>query len=137
MDKDIRWIQRYNNYVKAFDNLSEAVETATNKELSKLEKQGLIQAFEYTYELAWKVVKDFFEFRGETDIYGSRDAFSLAFERGLIQKGGYLMESIKSRQLTSHTYNEETAEQIYHDIINKYYEAFEELLYALKKEADK
>ncbi|HOD53540.1 MAG TPA: nucleotidyltransferase substrate binding protein [Candidatus Cloacimonadota bacterium] len=137
MEQDIRWIQRLSNYEKAFNNLSKAVELATVRDLSDLEKQGLIQSFEFTFELAWNVIKDFFENQGETSIYGSKDAFRMAFRRGLITKGDYLMESIKSRQLTSHTYHEETANKIYHNIIDKYHEAFEELLIVLKREAGK
>ncbi|HPM02767.1 MAG TPA: nucleotidyltransferase substrate binding protein [Candidatus Cloacimonadota bacterium] len=137
MEQDIRWIQRLSNYEKAFNNLSKAVELATERDLSDLEKQGLIQSFEFTFELAWNVIKDFFENQGETSIYGSKDAFRMAFRRGLITKGDYLMESIKSRQLTSHTYHEETANKIYHNIIDKYHEAFEELLIVLKREAGK
>ena len=134
MDKDIRWIQRFKNYKKALDNLSEAVEEAKKRELSKLEKQGLIQAFEYTYELAWNVVKDFYHSRGEVSIQGSRDAFRLAFNRGLVLNGEALVNSVKSRQLTTHTYNEETADAIYQDVINRYYDAFKELFNSLEKE---
>lgn len=121
---DIRWIQRFSNFQKAFANLTEAIELSSLRELSKLEKQGLIQSFEFTYELAWKTVKDFFESRGEIDILGSKDAFRLAFERGIITDGEVFMDAIKSRQLTSHTYNQVTADEIYFDIIDKYYDAF-------------
>ena len=137
MQNDIRWVQRFGNYKKALNNLEEAIEIATERELSKLEKQGLSQSFEFTYELSWKVTKDFFESKGETEIYGSRDAFRMAFERGLIAQGDSLMEATKSRQLTSHTYNEETADEIYHDVINKYFGAFQELAKNLGKEKDK
>ena len=137
MENDIRWVQRFGNYKKALSNLEEAIEIATERELSKLEKQGLIQSFEFTYELSWKVTKDFFESKGETEIYGSRDVFRMAFERGLIAQGDSLMEAAKSRQLTSHTYNEETADEIYHDVINKYFDAFQELAENLQKEKDK
>ncbi len=132
--QDIRWVQRFDNYQKALRNLSEAVELSTQRDLSKLEKQGLIQAFEYTYELAWKTIKDFFESQGEVDITGSRDAFRLAFSRGLIKNGDILMETVKSRQLTTHTYNEETADKIFYDVKNKYYNAFNELLESLLKQ---
>ena len=138
MEQDIRWIQRFNNFKKAMDNLLEAIETATSRGLNKLEKQGLIQSFEYNYELAWKTVKDFYEAQGETEIQGSRDAFSMAFNRGLVKDyGAFLIESIKGRQLSSHTYNEETAEEVYNDILNKYYDAFKELLDNLCKEINK
>ena len=112
-DQDIRWLQRFNNYKKALKNLTEAVELSRQRELSKLEKQGLIQAFEITYELTWNTIKDFYISQGETNIQGSRDAFRIAFNRGLIEDGELFMNTIKSRQLTSHSYNEETADLIY------------------------
>jgi nucleotidyltransferase substrate binding protein (TIGR01987 family) len=137
-NKEIRWKQRFNSFKKAMDNLLEVIEIATIRELNKFEKQGLIQAFEYNYELAWKTVKDFYEAQGETDIQGSRDAFTLAFNRGLVKNcGTALIESIRSRQLSSHTYNEETAEEVYNDVINKYYDAFKELFDSLSKEMNK
>jgi len=127
MEKDIRWIQRFNNYQKALKNLSEAVELASERELSKLEKQGLIQAFEIVYELSWNTIRDFYKAQGDADIQGSRDAFRLAFNRGLIVDGELFMNTIKSRQLTSHSYNEETADIIYMDIVNEYYSGFKQL----------
>jgi len=134
MKKDIRWIQRYSNFKKALINLNEAVELSSERELSKLEKQGLIQAFEYTYELAWNTIRDFYRSKGEVDIQGSRDAFRLAFERDLIEDGKTFMKAIKSRQLTSHTYNEDTAEEIYKDIIYEYTPAFRSLANRFEKE---
>jgi nucleotidyltransferase substrate binding protein (TIGR01987 family) len=132
--EDIRWIQRYSNFKKAFSNLNEAVELANERELTKLEKQGLIQSFEYTYELAWNTIRDFYRSKGEVDIQGSRDAVRLAFERGLIEDGQVFMNMIKSRQLSSYTYNEETADDIYQDIVNQYFYAFQELAERLKQE---
>ncbi len=132
--KDIRWIQRFDNYKKAHENLGEAVELSKQRELSKLEKQGVIQAFEIVYELSWNTIKDFYQLQGETSIQGSRDAFKLAFNRSLINSGEIFMKMIKSRQLTSHTYDQETADNIYFDIVNKYYDAFNELKIRLEQE---
>jgi nucleotidyltransferase substrate binding protein (TIGR01987 family) len=95
--KDIRWIQRYNNFNKAFGQLSDAVKLAEQRQLSKLEEQGLIQAFEYTHELAWNTLKDFLENRGMQNMYGSRDATREAFKAGLIENGETWMEMIDSR----------------------------------------
>lgn len=81
--KDIRWEQRFSNYQKALGQLQKFIDKG---ELSELEEQGLVKAFEYTYELAWNTIKDFLEFSGQTDIYGSRDAIRKAFELGLIEK---------------------------------------------------
>ena len=132
--EDIRWIQRFSNLKKALSNLDEAVKLSEERELTKLEKQGLIQSFEYTYELAWHTIRDFYRSKGEVDIQGSRDAFRLAFERGLIRDGQVFMNMIKSRQLSSHTYNEETADDIYQDIVNHYFCAFQELVERLQQE---
>ncbi|PCJ18796.1 MAG: nucleotidyltransferase [Candidatus Cloacimonadota bacterium] len=137
MTNDIRWIQRFNNYQKALNNLLEATETASQRQLNKLEKQGLIQSFEYTYELAWNTVKDFYTFQGETNIQGSKDAFKLAFNRGLITNGDVLFETIKARQLTCHSYNEEVAEKIYSNIIKHYSKVFLELSQELQKQIEK
>ncbi len=124
MIDDIRWQQRLNNFNLALNELTEAVDLQKQRPLSKLEEQGLIQAFEYNYELAWNVIKDFYEAQAETGIQGSRDAIRLAFKRGLITNGHLWMEMIKSRILTSHTYNRETATKIVTQIINEYYDAF-------------
>ncbi len=136
---NIRWLQRLNNFKKAFKQLELDVEKAKEHELSDLEKEGLIQRFKYNQELAWQTIKDFYEYLGETGIQGSRDAFQLAVKRGLIDAacGTIFMDSIKSRNKTAHTYNEETAEEIFNDIINEYYQAFAILKQALENEKSK
>lgn len=135
MERDIRWIQRYHSFAKALEQLTRFIEKG---ELNELEKQGLIQAFEYTYELAWNTIKDFFEHQGETGIYGSRDAFRLAFRRGLIAEGQTWMDMIESRTLTTHTYNEEIAEEIARAVVDSYYPQFAQLrdkMRSLKEQA--
>ncbi len=119
--EDIRWKRRFNNFSKALGQLTKFIEKG---QLNELEEQGLIQAFEYTYELAWNVLKDFFAYQGETEIRGSRDAFRMAFNRGIIQEGQIWMEMIRSRTLTSHTYNEEMARKIAADVVNRYFPEF-------------
>ena len=127
MDQQIRWKQRLEQYKLAFKNLKEAVDLEKIRALSKLEEQGLIKAFELVHELSWLMIKDFYKEQGEVSIQGSRDAFRLAFQRGLIQNGDTFMKSIKSRQLSVHTYNESTAEQLHTDILNLYFGEFETL----------
>lgn len=92
--------------------------------MNELEQQGLIQVFEYTYELAWNTIKDFYENQGEINIQGSRDAFRLAFNKGLIENGDIWLDMVKSRTKTSHTYNEETANEIANAITNSYFNLF-------------
>jgi len=125
--EDVRWLQRFNHFLTALSQLQEAVALSQQRSLSKLEEQGLIQAFEYTFELAWNTVKDYFEAQGETGILGSRDAFRLAFRRGLIKDGETWMDMIKSRTLSVHTYNEDVAKKIAANIINLYCPEFGKL----------
>ena len=121
--KDIRWEQRFSNYQKALAQLQKFIDKG---ELSDLEEQGLIKAFEYTYELAWNTLKDFLEYKGQTDIYGSRDAIRKAFQLGLIKDGEDWMDMLKSRNMTSHTYNEETAKEICEAVTKRYYPLFKQ-----------
>ena len=123
-DQDIRWHQRLANFNLALNELTEAVELSQQRPLSKLEEQGLIQAFEYNYELAWNCLKDFYEYQGEEGIQGSRDAIRLGFNRGLIADGDLWLGMVRSRALTSHTYNRETSIKVAKDIIARYFPAF-------------
>jgi len=118
---DVRWQQRFQNYQKALSQLRKFIEKG---ELNELEQQGLIKAFEYTYELAWKVMKDYYEDQGEIGIQGSRDAIRLAFQRGLIEAGDEWMMMIKSWVASVHTYNQDLAEQIGQDIQTVYFSLF-------------
>ena len=134
---DIRWQQRFSNYNKAFAKLQEAVERITKDYeidddgsidedgfLDDIIKEGLIQRFEYTHELAWNVMKDFLQDAGNTSIYGSKDATREAFAAGLIGNGEVWMDMIKSRNKTSHTYNQETADDIFMKVMKEYHPEF-------------
>lgn len=125
---DIRWHQRLNSFGAALKQLANAVQIAQGRPLSDLEKQGLIQAFEFTRELAWNVLKDYFEFQGQASlITGSRDATREAFRMGIIGDGDAWMEMIKSRNQTSHTYNQSVADDIAKKVIHSYYPLFVQL----------
>ncbi len=121
---NIRWIQRFSHFDKALIQLEEAVVLQTERDLSNLEAQGLIQAFEFTHELAWNVMKDFFEYQGNTEIRGSRDATREAFQYGLIENGNVWMEMIRSRNQSSHTYNQDTAQDILEKVCEQYFSLF-------------
>ena len=127
MPEDIRWKQRFDNYLRAFQTLRRAVELAAQRDLSELEQQGLVQGFEFTHELAWKVLKDYLEEQGVTGIIGSKNATREAFKNGLIDDGEAWMEMIKARNLSSHTYNQETADEVVENILTCFYPAFEQL----------
>lgn len=129
---DIRWQQRFQNYTKAFVQLDDAVMLASKRELSSLEKQGLIQAFEFTYELAWNTLKNYLEWQGISDLIGSRDTIREAFNQGLVSEGQIWMNMLVDRNRTSHTYNEKTAEAIIANICNDYHAQFNALIATLK-----
>ena len=126
--EDIRWQQRFSNYQKALMRLSEAVDVLNSQDIVNvleltLLKEGLIQRFEYTHELAWKVMKDYLEYQGYVDIRGSRDAIRKSLELNIISDRRW-MSTIEARNLTSHNYDDETAENIYGEIIELYYPLF-------------
>ena len=136
---DLRWEQRFDNYQKALKKLSEAIDYVKNdlkvnesdleigdsyEVLEEIIKEGLIQRFEYTYELAWNMMKDYAMYQGNPEIGGSRDAIRYAFSSNLIADGDVWMDMIKSRVKTSHTYNKEMATHIYLKIIEDYFPVF-------------
>lgn len=123
MEKDIRWRQRFQNYSDALEHLKYAVTEVKNP--SDLEKEGTIQRFGFTHELAWKVMKDFLEYEGITGVIGSKSATKEAFNKGLITNGQVWMDMIESRNKTVHTYIEEILEREYQLIIDKYYPLLE------------
>lgn len=133
--KDIRWEQRFSNFIKALRKLEDAVnyihenfliedEGKFDDIVNDLIKQGLIQSFEFTHELAWNVIRDYAAYQGNPEIRGSRDAVREGFSMGLIEKGDVWMEMIKSRNETSHTYEEQTASSIFNKIIFQYFPLF-------------
>ncbi len=134
-DSDIRWQQRLANYGKALEQLADAVATSRQRPLSDLEKQGLIQAFEFTHELAWNVMKDYFAYQGNIGITGSRDAAREAFQKGLVEDGEGWMEMIRSRNLTSHTYQQKIADEICGHIVARYFPLFEQFLRGMRARA--
>jgi nucleotidyltransferase substrate binding protein (TIGR01987 family) len=130
---DVRWQQRFANYKKALAQLKNAVELSRQRALSQLEKQGVIQAFEFTHELAWNVLKDYLQDQGNQAIKGSKDATREAFKVELIVDGEQWMAMIQSRNVSSHTYDEQTAEQMVTVIIRDYFPLFEVLQTEMSK----
>ncbi|VAW38211.1 Protein of unknown function DUF86, Caur_2869 group, partial [hydrothermal vent metagenome] len=127
--QDVRWLQRFDNYQKALTQLTKFI---AQGDLNELEEQGLIQAFEYTYELGWNLLKDYLLYQGTQNIYGSRDAIREAFSVGLIADGEGWMKMLQDRNRTTHTYNEEVATAIAANIRQLYFAQF----VALKEQFD-
>lgn len=125
---ELRWKQRFSNFERAFAFLQSAVDLASARELSDLEKQGLIQGFEFTHELAWNVLKDYLTEQGIVGLVGLKDATRSAFSNQLIEDGEAWMKMIQSRNLTSHTYNVDIANEVVQDILEHYHAAFASFL---------
>ena len=124
---DIRWKQRFSHFQKALRQLESSVELSKQRSLSDLEKQGLIKVFEFTHELAWNVMKDYFEYQGASSIMGPRDATREAFQKGLIADGDGWMEMVQSRNQAAHTYNQNVADEIAAKVTGRYCRLFLEL----------
>lgn len=126
MTQDIRWVQRFSHFQKAYSQLQEALHLMDTRPLSNIEKQGSIQAFEFTYELAWNVLRDYLVWQGSETISGSRDAIREGFKRELISDGHAWLAMLQDRNRTVHTYNEETANKILESLHNRYAKLFKE-----------
>ncbi|MGR3914668.1 MAG: nucleotidyltransferase substrate binding protein [Gammaproteobacteria bacterium] len=133
MTEYARWVHRFADFGSALTHLKSAVELARRRPLSELEEQGLIQGFEYTHELAWKTLKDFFESAGEKKIGNSTAATRIALRAGVIADGVVWMSMIGDRNLTSHTYNEKNARKIATAIRDNYVGEFQFLHDKLEK----
>jgi len=131
-NEDIRWKQRFVNFSKAFNQLERFVEV---EDLNEMETQGLIKAFEYTYELSWKTLQDLLKEKGYKDIIGPRPVIEQSFQDGYIADGNAWMSMHKSRNLTSHTYNEEIAKEIVEAIRNVYCQLLKDLQIRLEEES--
>ena len=131
-EPDVRWQQRFSNYCRALEQLEGFFEPP---ELNAREEQGLIKAFEYTFELGWNTLRDLLKSEGNADLVGSRDTLREAYRVGLISDGTTWMAMIQDRNLTSHTYNRTTAIQIATNIREGYLECFRQLRATLQQRA--
>lgn len=126
-NKDIRWIQRFHNYRKALARLNEAVALSKERGLSELEQQGLIQGFEFTFDMAWKSLRDFIVERG---FEGEREkpirVIVDAAARGIVDEKMW-RKMYEARNKTSHSYDEEIADDIAENIVDEYQALFIQL----------
>ncbi|MDG6881290.1 nucleotidyltransferase substrate binding protein, HI0074 family [Phocoenobacter uteri] len=129
--KYTRFKQRFQNFEKAFIQLKKAVIRAD--ELDELSKEGLIQRFEYTFELSWKTLKDYLEYETEEAILSPRQVIKTAFKLELLDNGEYWLEMLNKRNLMAHTYNEDYFKQVFESIINLYFSQIEKLYEQLKE----
>ena len=128
MSQDIRYIQRFENFEKSFKLLEDAIKI---EKPSILEKAGVIQFFETTFELSWKLLKDYLEYQGFI-VKSPRDTIKRAYENDLIDNGKTWLEALNDRNLTVHTYDEIVANEVYETIKSKYFILLKELYYTFK-----
>ncbi len=129
--KDIRWKQRFQNFEKAFMLLERTLKINNP---SEAEKGGLIQFYEMSFELAWKLMKDYLEELGFT-VNSPREAVKQAFQSGIIEDGQGWIDALEDRNLTTHTYDESTAEKVVSTIRSSYFPMLQQLHSGLSKEA--
>lgn len=125
-DQDIRWKQRFANFEKAFLRLNDAIDLSQSRALSDLEKQGLIQGFEYTFELAWKTLKDFLEHQ-QVEAKFPREVIKRGFQYDLIDDGDVWIDMLEKRNLMAHAYDEATAQTAYELIGEQYVKQLEKM----------
>ena len=128
--KDIRWKQRFENFDKSYKLLNKYAKQPITTEL---ERAGIIQFFEMTFELAWKVLKDYLEAQ-EYLVKSPREAVKQAFQIGLIDNGHVWMDALSNRNLTTHTYDEELANKMTNEIITMYLPELDKMYEKLSKE---
>jgi nucleotidyltransferase substrate binding protein (TIGR01987 family) len=131
MSTDIRWKQRFQNFEKAFVKLKEAID---KKELNELERNGLVQRFEFTLDLSWKVMKDFLEEKGFVFKPSPKDTIRLAAESGFIDYAQILIDGLEIRNELSHDYSGEKFEKMESQLRMEVYPAIEKLYEFLKSQ---
>lgn len=130
-NEDIRWHQRLISFNKAFNQLERFI---AEKELNEMEVQGLIKAFEYTYELGWKTLQDLLKEKGYSEVLGPKPVIEQSFQDGYITDGKGWLKMHASRNLTSHTYDKETADEIITEIRDNYFDLLKQLHHRLGEE---
>ena len=131
MEEDIRWKQRFANYEKALKQLTAALEQFGENPIDII-KEGIVQRFEFTHALAWKVMKDYLQYEGFQNITGSRSATREAFNKNLLEQGQIWMDMIESRNKTLHTYNEAILQAEFTKIRTQYAPLFQKFSEKMK-----
>ena len=123
---DIRWKQRFANFEKAFKRLNEAMQA---KNLNELERNGLVQRFEFTLDLSWKVMKDFLEYKGFVFKPSPKDTFRQAQEAQFINYAQALIDGLDIRNVLSHDYSGQKFEDSEEQLRSETFPALTELYY--------
>lgn len=119
MDKDIRWQQRFENLSKALDRLGEALDGTKQEPENHLYQIALIGAFQFTFELSWKTMKDYLIYNG-VEVSLPREVIKQAFHHQLIQDGQVWIDMLEDRNLMAHVYQEQAAKDAGKSIRERY-----------------
>ena len=136
MNSRKNWKFRFENFEKAFEFFAKARDRIRENLNDDLLRAGFIQAYEFTLELSWKTLADFFQEQGFIDISGPKKVLRTAFQEGYVINGAAWIKALDERNLTTHTYNEDLAKQVATDIIEIYYPLIRDLYVTLKKEVN-
>lgn len=128
--KEVRWKQRFENFHKSYSLLDKYY---SQESCTELEQAGIIQIFEMTFELAWKVLKDYLEADGYS-VKSPRETIKQAFQNELINDGHIWLEALSDRNLATHTYDEKVANKMIKEIIERYYPEFKLMHDKLEKD---
>ena len=129
-NKEIRWKQRFINFEKSYKLLERTLEIDSP---SEAEKGGIIQFYEVCFELSWKIIKDYLESEGYI-VKSPKESIKQAFQNEIIDNGEIWIEALQDRNLTSHTYDETTTNEIINKIKNRYFDEIKKLYKFFKKE---
>ncbi|MEI6856508.1 nucleotidyltransferase substrate binding protein [Psychrilyobacter sp.] len=126
-----RWDERISDYKNALERLKEAIEESKTINSSTI-RDGVIQRFEFTLELSWKVMKYFLNSEGLTEAKAPRSTIRTGFNNEIIQDAKLWIDMIEDRNLTTHTYSQSTSDEIYEKIVSSYYEELKTFFLEIK-----
>lgn len=133
--QDIRWKQRFQNYEKAFKRLSHAIEVVKSTPDDDLLQSGLVQTYEYTFELAWKTLKDYLMLEG-FEVRSPRETIRQGFQSGYIMNGEDWLQALADRNLTTYIYDDEIIVRVLSDIFERYFFLLQDFYISFKEKAD-
>lgn len=129
-----RWVQRFQNFDGALVLMRIALELLDedndrlDPEVVRIMREGAIQRFEYTFELAWKTLKDYLEWRKVTlERKGPADVIKAAFDAGYIEEGQDWMDALDARNEMSHVYRQQAFERVLVELRARFHARFEDL----------
>ena len=133
--QDIRWKQRFQNYEKAFQRLSRAIEGVKSAPDDDLLQAGLVQTYEYTFELAWKTLKDYLTLEG-FEVRSPRETIRQGFQSGYIMNGEDWLQALADRNLTTHIYDDEIIIRVLNGIFERYFFLLQDFYVSFKEKAN-